>query len=45
LVLWEDLTDIVLESADTSRRYFHWRAAEQVLGPKDVEALRARELG
>lgn len=45
LVLWEDLTDIVLESADTSRRHFHWRAAEQVLGPKDVEALRARELG
>jgi hypothetical protein len=45
LVLWEDLTDVMLESPDATKLHFHWRAAEQVLSPKDVQALRARELG
>ena len=45
LVLWEVLTDVVLETHDVTKLHFHWRAAEQALRPSDVEALRARELG
>jgi len=45
LILWEDLTDLMFETHDAAKLHFHWRAAEQVLGPKDVQALRAREIG
>lgn len=45
LTLWEDLTDVLLESSDQSKLRLHWRAADQVLSPTDIEALRAREHG
>jgi len=45
LILWEDLTDLMFETHDAAKLHFHWRAAEQVLSPKDVQALRAREIG
>lgn len=45
LILWEDLTDVLLENADQSLLRLHWRAAELVLRPSDVVALRKREHG
>jgi DNA-binding SARP family transcriptional activator len=45
LTLWEDLTDVLLETADQSLLDLHWKAASLVLAPKDVVALRARENG
>ena len=43
--LWEDLTDVVLESADPSLLSMHWRAAEAVLGKPAVVALQSRANG
>ena len=45
LTLWEDLTDVLLETADQSLLDLHWKAAALVLAPKDVVALRSRENG
>jgi hypothetical protein len=45
LTLWEDLTDVLLETADQSLLELHWKAAALVLDTKDVAALRAREHG
>jgi len=45
LTLWEDLTDVLLDTADQSLLALHWKAAVLVLSPKDVVALRAREHG
>jgi DNA-binding SARP family transcriptional activator len=45
LRLWEDLTDVLLETADPSLLELHWRAAALVLRSDDVVALRMREHG
>jgi hypothetical protein len=45
LPLWEDLSDVLLETADPSLMAVHWKAATLLLGPEDVTALRARENG
>ena len=45
LPLWEDLTDVLLETTDQSLMDVHWKAATLLLGPEDVTALRARENG
>lgn len=45
LTLWEDLTDVLLETADQSLLDLHWKAAALMLSPKDVVALRGRENG
>ena len=45
LQLWEDLTDVVLETADQSRMELHWKAAALLLRPDDVSQLRTRENG
>jgi DNA-binding SARP family transcriptional activator len=45
MTLWEDLTDVLLETADQSLLDLHWKAAALVLESKDVVALRARENG
>jgi DNA-binding SARP family transcriptional activator len=45
LILWEDLTDVLLETADQSLLELHWKAAALALDTKDVVALRAREHG
>ncbi|MHB8378579.1 MAG: hypothetical protein ACYDB2_01515 [Acidimicrobiales bacterium] len=45
LTLWEDLTDVLLETADQSLLDLHWKAAALALAPKDVVALRNRENG
>ena len=45
LQLWEDLTDVVLETADQSLMEVHWKAAALLLRPEDVSQLRTRENG
>ena len=45
LTLWEDLTDVLLETADQSLLALHWKAADMVLRPEDVVLLRNREHG
>ena len=45
LTLWEDLTDVLLETADPSLLEVHWRSAGLVLRADDVVALRTRERG
>ena len=45
LVLWEDLTDVLLETAVPSLLILHWRSAGLVLRSDDMVALRAREHG
>jgi len=45
LVLWEDLTDVLLESADQSLLDLHWKTAELVLRSEDVVLLRTRANG
>jgi DNA-binding SARP family transcriptional activator len=45
LTLWEDLTDVLLESTDQSLLALHWKAAIQVLHATDVESLRSRVHG
>jgi hypothetical protein len=45
LTLWEDLTDVLLETADQSLLDVHWKSASLVLSPADVAALRTRESG
>ena len=45
LTLWEDLTDVLLETADPSLLEVHWRSAGLVLRADDVVALRARVRG
>jgi DNA-binding SARP family transcriptional activator len=45
LPLWEDLTDVLLETSDQSLMAIHWTAAALVLRPDDVTALRARQNG
>ncbi len=45
LTLWEDLTDVLLESADPSLLTLHWKAADLVLRSEDVVLLRNRENG
>jgi hypothetical protein len=45
LTLWEDLTDVLLETADQSLLALHWKAAELVLRPEDIVLLRNREHG
>lgn len=45
LTLWQDLTDVVLESADHSLLDLHWRMASAVLRSEDVVALRERVNG
>ncbi len=45
LTLWEDLTDLLLETADQSLLALHWKAADLVLRPEDVVLLRDREHG
>ncbi len=45
LTLWEDLTDVLLETTDPSLLEVHWRSATLVLRPSDVVALRSRERG
>jgi hypothetical protein len=45
LTLWEDLTDVLLETADQSLLALHWRAADAVLRVEDVVQLRSREHG
>lgn len=45
LTLWEDLTDVLLETADQSLLDLHWKAAALVLDSKDVVALRSRQNG
>lgn len=42
LTLWEDLTDVLLESADQSLLVLHWKGAGLVLRPEDVVLLRSR---
>jgi DNA-binding SARP family transcriptional activator len=42
LTLWEDLTDVLLESADQSLMDLHWKAASHVLRAEDVGLLRNR---
>jgi DNA-binding SARP family transcriptional activator len=43
--LWEDLTDVLLESTDQSLLALHWKAASLVLRAQDVVALRSRAHG
>jgi DNA-binding SARP family transcriptional activator len=45
LTLWEDLTDVLLESTDQSLLELHWKAAGLVLHATDVVALRSRAHG
>jgi DNA-binding SARP family transcriptional activator len=45
LTLWEDLTDVVLESTDQTLTALHWKAASLMLHATDVDALRGRALG
>jgi len=45
LTLWEDLTDVLLESADQSLLLLHWKGAGLVLRPEDVVLLRSRVNG
>jgi DNA-binding SARP family transcriptional activator len=45
LTLWEDLTDVLLESTDQSLLALHWKAASLVLHAQDVVALRSRVHG
>jgi len=45
LRLWEDLTDVLLESTDQSLLALHWKAASLVLRTQDVVALRSRAHG
>jgi len=45
LTLWEDLTDVLLESADQSLLELHWKCAHGVLRSDDVVTLRSREQG
>jgi len=45
LTLWEDLTDVLLESADQSLLELHWKCAQGVLRSEDVVALRRRANG
>ncbi len=45
LTLWEDLTDVLLESTEESLMDLHWRAARVVLRPEDVVLLRDRVNG
>lgn len=45
VTLWEDLTDVLLESPDQSLLALHWRAASLVLHASDVDALRSRAHG
>ena len=45
LTLWEDLTDVLLESADQSLLDLHWKTAGLILRPDDVLLLRSRENG
>jgi DNA-binding SARP family transcriptional activator len=45
LMLWEDLTDVLLETADQSLLALHWKAAALVLHANDVVALRGRSDG
>jgi Tfp pilus assembly protein PilF len=45
LTLWEDLTDVLLESTDQSLLALHWKAASLVLHATDVDALRIRVNG
>ncbi len=42
LTLWEDLTDVLLESTDQSLLDLHWKAAHLVLRSEDVALLRDR---
>jgi len=42
LTLWEDLTDVLLETTDQSLLALHWKAAALVLNANDVVALRGR---
>jgi hypothetical protein len=45
LTLWEDLTDVLLESADQSLLEIHWKSANAMLRSEDVDQLRARSGG
>jgi DNA-binding SARP family transcriptional activator len=45
LTLWEDLTDVLLESTDQSLLALHWKAAGLILHATDVDALRSRAHG
>ncbi len=45
LTLWEDLTDVLLESTDQSLLALHWKSAGLVLHATDVDALRTRANG
>ena len=45
LILWEDLTDVLLETADPSLLELHWQSAGLVIRPDDVAALHARQHG
>ena len=45
LTLWEDLTDVLLESTDQSLLDLHWKAAGLVLRGEDVVLLRSRVNG
>lgn len=45
LTLWEDLTDVLLESTDQSQLALHWKTASLVLHAADVDALRSRVHG
>jgi DNA-binding SARP family transcriptional activator len=45
LTLWEDLTDVLLESTDESLLSLHWKVASLVLHDTDVDALRGRVHG
>ena len=45
LTLWEDLTDVLLESTDQSLLDLHWKAASLVLRAADVVLLRSRVNG
>ncbi len=45
LVLWEDLTDVVVQTGHATRLARHWQMADLVLRNDDVVALRARERG
>jgi DNA-binding SARP family transcriptional activator len=45
LMLWEDLTDVILETRDQSLLGLHWKAASLVLRAVDVVALHSRADG
>jgi DNA-binding SARP family transcriptional activator len=45
LTLWEDLTDVLLETTDQSLLSLHWKAASLVLHANEVDALRGRVHG